>query len=118
MPRNIESGPVQEEPEQQINLENNDTNREPTLKEKIAEAEKELNAFVQEHPRVALGSKDADKNDYLVRRLSTLREQELAQFNAEKIKQQTEMAKAKKELDEAYSRGGTRIDNRPRSERE
>ena len=50
MPRNIESGPVQEEPEQQINLEaeNNiaDNKREKTIDEKLNELEERRRAEV------------------------------------------------------------------------
>lgn len=108
MARNMEGAPVQEEQEQQdINqqVEGNDSKREPTLQERIVEAEKELDKFVQEHPTVTMGTKNDEKNRYLAGRLETLRGQETARLDAERMKaeserekQKIEIAKAKKEL--------------------
>jgi len=117
MARNIESGPVQEEPEQEINLdpaqENNDTKREPTLREKIVEMEKLLNESLEsdeskfKHHEMRRGfsfSFDAsEKTRHFDKLLEKLRDQEKAEVETEKLKTEVEMKKAKADLDNLYN---------------
>jgi len=63
MPRNIESGPVQEEPEQQTNLEGenngNDNQREKSVAEKLAE----LNKLIIEARRGNYARQEEDQKE-------------------------------------------------------
>lgn len=109
--RSPEEAPIQEEPEQQINLENSDAQREPTLKEKIAEAEKEFDEFKREHLQAMAGSKEESMGVNLRRRLESLMAQQTTQAETERIKAETERLKAeaemkmaKEEIDRAFGK--------------
>lgn len=83
MPRNMESAPIQEESEQSTNNENKPEGekKEPTLREQIAEAQGELEKFVQENPHLDSG-KTINQNKYLVGRLSALRDNDLSRIES------------------------------------
>jgi len=98
MARNLESAPIQEEPEQQTNLEDSDVKREPTLTERIAEAEKEFDEFKHEHPKVMAGSKEESKGVNLRLRLESLMAQQTTKAETERIKTETERLKAEAEM--------------------